>query len=65
MRLTPVAARAQFGPPDEETGSGCASTSTSFADGRRLWLGFPGDAPILYAKVQALDGAMTDLAVRP
>jgi hypothetical protein len=64
-QLTPAVARAQFGPPDEETGSGLRIYIYRLADGRRLLLGFPGDAPILYAKVQAPDGAMSDLALRP
>jgi hypothetical protein len=64
-RLTPAVARAQFGPPDEETGSGLRIYIYRLADGRRLWLGFPGDAPIVYAKVQAIDGAMSDLPLTP
>jgi hypothetical protein len=62
-QLTPAAARARFGPPDEETGSGLRIYIYRLADGRRLWLGFPGDAPIVYARVQALDGAMSDLTL--
>lgn len=64
-QLTPAIARAQFGPPDEETGSGLRIYIYQLADGRRLWLGFPGDAPILYARVEALDGTMSDLALGP
>ena len=65
MRLTPALARAQFGPPDEETGSGLRIYVYRLDDGRRLRLGFPGDAPIVYAKVEAHDGAMSDLPLRP
>ena len=65
VRLTPALARAQFGPPDEETGSGLRIYIYRLDDGRRLWLGFPGDAPILYAKVEARDGAISDLPLRP
>ena len=65
VRLTPVLARAQFGPPDEETGSGLRIYIYRLDDGRRLWLGFPGDAPIVYARVEARDGAISDLPLRP
>jgi hypothetical protein len=64
-QLTAADARARFGRPDEETGSGLRIYIYRFDDGRRLWLGFPGDAPILYARLEALDGTLSDLVLRP
>lgn len=65
MRLTPALARTQFGAPDEETGSGLRIYIYRLDDGRRLWLGFPGDAPIVYARIEAVDGAVSDLTLQP
>ena len=62
--LTPAAARARFGPPDEETGSGLRIYVYRLEGAKQLWLGFPGDAPIIYAKVKTLDGAVTDLPLQ-
>ena len=64
-QLTPSEARRRFGPPDEETGSGLRIYVYRLDDNRELWLGFPGDAPITYAKVKAADGSVTDLTLRP
>ena len=63
-QLTPAIARARFGQPDEETGSGLRIYIYKLTDGRRLWLGFPGDAPITYARIEGLDGTFTDLPLR-
>ena len=52
VQLTAADARARFGPPDEETGSGLRIYIYRFDDGHRLWLGFPGDAPIVYARLR-------------
>jgi hypothetical protein len=62
--LTPASARARFGTPDEEAGSGLRIYIYRLEDGKQLWLGFPGDAPIVYAKVKGADGSVTDLPLR-
>ena len=60
-QLTPAIARARFGQPDEETGSGLRIYIYKLSDGRRLWLGFPGDAPIAYARIEDVNGTFTEL----
>jgi hypothetical protein len=62
-QLTPASARAQFGAPDEETGSGLLIYKYRVEGGRTLWLGFPGFAAITYARLEAKDGTLTDLAL--
>jgi len=62
-QLTPAAARSRFGAPDEETGSGLLIYKYRVDGGRTLWLGFPGQAPIVYARLEAKDGTLTDLAL--
>lgn len=62
--LTPTAVRDRFGAPDEETGSGLRIYKYRLDAGRTLWLAFPGDAPITYAKLQARDGSLTDLPLQ-
>ena len=64
-RLTPALAREAFGAPDEVTGSGLRIYVYELRAGSRLWLGFPGDAPIVYAKLRAPDGSSTDVPLRP
>ena len=64
-RLTPELARRTFGAPDEETGSGLRIYIYTLDGGSRLWLGFPGDAPIVYAKLMAPDGSARDLLLLP
>ena len=63
-QLTPSLARERFGAPDEVTGSGLRIYKYRVAGGRTLWLGFPGDAPITYARLQSKDGVFTDLELR-
>ena len=63
-RLTPALARAAFGSPDEQTGSGLRIYIYRLREGDRLWLGFPGDAPIVYARLQTGDGHIRDLPLR-
>jgi hypothetical protein len=63
-QLTRLEAQRQFGPPDEETGSGLRIYVYRLDDNRELWLGFPGDAAITYARVKSADGSMTDLTLR-
>jgi len=62
--LTPASARTRFGPPDEETGSGLKIYIYNLEGGRRLWLGFPGDRPIVYARLEEPGGSMTDLELK-
>ena len=62
--LTPTLARQRFGAPSQETGSGLRIFVYRLSDGRELWLGFPGDAPITYAKVRSPDGSSVDLPLR-
>lgn len=64
-RLTPADARRLFGTPDEETGSGLRIYIYGLEGNRELWLGFPGDAPIMYAKLKTADGSVTDLVLHP
>jgi hypothetical protein len=62
--LTPARARALFGTPSEEAGSGLLIYVYELEDDRELWLGFPGEAPIVYATVRSRDGSARDLAIR-
>ncbi len=62
--LTPDMAERFFGPPDEVTGSGLVIYVYRLDDGRKVWLGVPGNAPALYARLQALDGTTADLPLR-
>jgi hypothetical protein len=62
--LTPARARALFGTPSEEAGSGLLIYVYELEEDRELWLGFPGEAPIAYAKVRSPDGSARDLTIR-
>ena len=62
--LTPTSARARFGTPDEVTGSGLIIYKYRVDGGRTLWLGFPGEAAISYARLESKDGTFTDLTLR-
>ena len=62
--LTPSAARARFGAPNEVTGSGLIIYKYRVEGGQTLWLGFPGEAPISYAKLQGKDGQFTELTLQ-
>ena len=62
--LTPARARALFGTPSEEAGSGLLIYVYELEGEGELWLGFPGEAPIAYAKVRSPDGGARDLAIR-
>jgi hypothetical protein len=62
--LTPASARARFGPPDEETGSGLKIDIYNLEDGRRLWWGGSGDRPLVYARLEEPGGSMTDLELK-
>jgi hypothetical protein len=62
--LTPASARAKLGAPDEVTGSGLIIYKYRVDGGRTLWLGFPGEAPISYARLESRDGTFADLTLR-
>ena len=62
-RLTPELARIHFGLPDEITGSGLRIYVYDLDAGQQLWLSFPGDEPIVFARVRAADGSTTDLTL--
>jgi hypothetical protein len=62
--LTPASARTQLGSPDEVTGSGLIIYKYRVDGGRTLWLGFPGEAPIAYARLESKDGTFSDLSLR-
>ena len=59
--LTPAGARSRFGSPDEVTGSGLLIYKYRLSGGATLWLGFPGEAAIIYARLESTDGAFSDL----
>lgn len=60
-RLTPEEAERVLGTPDEITGSGLRIYVYRIEHRHRVLLGFPGSAPLVYAKLQAPDGQFTDL----
>ena len=62
--LTPSSTRTRFGSPDEVTGSGLIIYKYRVDAGRTLWLGFPGEAAIVYARLESKDGTFTDLALQ-
>ena len=62
--LTPTSARTKLGPPDEVTGSGLIIYKYRVDGGRTVWLGFPGEAAIAYARLESKDGSFTDLTLR-
>ena len=62
--LTPAMARSQFGSPDEITGSGLLIYKYRLGDGPTLWLAFPGEAAIVYARLESKDGTFSDLPLR-
>ena len=62
--LTPSIAEAKFGKPDKITGSGLIIYVYALDDGREIWMGFPGYAPIMYAKIRARDGSVVELKLK-
>ena len=62
--MTPKMAAESFGEPDRVTGSGLIIYVYSLADGRELWLGFPGFAPIRYAVVKGANGGKMELKLK-
>lgn len=59
--LTPASAETSFGRPDERTGSGLIIYRYRADSGRTVSLGFPGHAPIMYAKLLLPSGETEDL----
>ena len=62
--LTPAGARSRFGRPDEVTGSGLLIYKYGLDRGAMLWLGFPGEAAIIYARLESKDGTFSNLPLR-
>lgn len=62
--LTPAGAEAAFGKPDETQGSGLIIYVYRAEAGKKVYLGFPGFAPIIYAKAVDASGGATDLALK-
>lgn len=62
--LTPAAAEAAFGKPDEITGSGLLIYVYRVEEGKRVYLGFPGFAPISYATLFDAAGGSQPLTLR-
>ena len=59
--LTPAGAEAIFGKPDQTTGSGLIIYVYKVEEGKSIYLGFPGYAPITYAKLIDANGAGLEL----
>jgi hypothetical protein len=62
--LTPAGAEAAFGKPDETLGSGLIIYMYRAEAGKKVYLGFPGFAPIIYAKAVDATGGETDLLLK-
>jgi RNA polymerase sigma factor (sigma-70 family) len=63
--LTPAKAELVFGKPDGITGSGLLIYVYDLDDGTKIWLGFGGFAPIVYAHhVQKDDGKFVNLPLK-
>jgi hypothetical protein len=62
--LTPAAAQVAFGKPDETTGSGLLIYVYRVEEGKKVYLAFPGYAPIVYAKAVDQSGAVEELVIR-
>lgn len=62
--LTPAGAEAAFGMPDETLGSGLIIYVYRAEAGKKVYLGFPGFAPIIYAKAVDASGGEQDLTLR-
>ncbi len=62
--LTPAKAVERFGKPDADLGSGLVIYAYQLDDGSRVLLGFPGFAPILYAKHEVKKGEVKDLPLK-
>jgi hypothetical protein len=62
--LTPQRAEQALGKPDEVTGSGLLIYVYHLANRQTVHLGFPGYAPIMYARLQTNGGPMADLPLK-
>jgi arylformamidase len=62
--FTPAKAELVFGKPDRNVGSGLIIYEYDLSDGSKLRLGFPGFAPIMYAKHLKQDGTTEDLPLK-
>jgi hypothetical protein len=62
--LTPAGAESAFGKPDEITGSGLLIYVYRAEEGKRVFLSFPGFAPIVAARAVDASGASQDLPLR-
>src|SRR5262249_51348651 len=62
--LTPESATRMFGPPDRRFGSGLIIFEYQLSDNTKIRMGFPGLAPILYAKHVKADGTMVNLPLK-
>lgn len=62
--MTPATAVAAFGEPDRKLGSGLIIYEYDLGDGGKVRLGFPGFAPIQYAKHISKGGQTEDIPVK-
>jgi hypothetical protein len=62
--LTPTIAIEKFGPPDSEMRSDKRVLVYRLTNNRRLLLSFPGEAPIIFARVEDAGGLTTELPLR-
>jgi hypothetical protein len=62
--LTPSGAEAVFGKPDEITGSGLLIYVYRAEEGKRVFLSFPGFAPIVSARAVDASGSAQELVLR-
>jgi hypothetical protein len=62
--LTPAGAEAAFGKPDETTGSGLLIYVYNAEAGKKVYLSFPGYAPIVSARAVDPSGAVEVLTIR-
>jgi hypothetical protein len=61
--LTPAGAESAFGKPDEITGSGLLIYVYRAEAGRRVFLSFPGFAPIVAARAVDASGVVEELPI--
>jgi Tol biopolymer transport system component len=61
--LTSKEAVATWGEPDELLGSGLLIYQYILSDGVRVWLAFPGDDPLVYARLVGVDGRIFELSL--
>jgi hypothetical protein len=59
--LTPDLTIEIFGKPDRIVGSGLTIFVYTIENQNELWIGFPGEAPLLYAFIKNSDGSKTNL----